>query len=630
MVELYRARLSCHRIHVTLYIFGCTFASCERGARTEFRLFLEARPCLCCLLARFAIELLTTTMKTSSSVRAAQEREGTLAREGSARTRRGKVRARVELAGTDVLRVRARSAALGDIRALRESRGRISISAAAGAAFSTGDRAQRGFEQGRPLLCSLPWLSPRSPLLCARVDRLAQAYPPALPRCTRLSPLRAWPSSPSPRPSTRRTPRRRSTSPTATTSSRAQSRTRSGGRPRVRSRPTGAQERSSACAGPGRATLRASLVPSFSISPKARSANVYRSVRAARWERRATCRARRSSSTSPPSRAPRPPPRQRGIASRSPRRLLQTRGARPSCARCRTTRTWTLTSRCVHLSPPRPALAREAELIRPRQAFPEQEPYRFPNYVSNQAGGPSFKAKRQVNGCGPPPPSTTVAPPSSTTTTSAPSTTTTAEVTPRQRNECVAAFLARLVEPSSPDLLFAQALHMARRRRRADLAIPVEDVAGVDLDELQLPPRLADPAARRLRRRCRDARLPRCVPFRPLLLEVSPASRSSLRRAALFSQMARSSSPTRSATASRARRTSRASSASPLLSLLRSPRFLLHARCTELTLRYTLAAPGSTRKSGTSTSPRSCPARAPPFARPSSPPPPSSPTELSC
>ncbi|GAA5892843.1 hypothetical protein JCM8208_004102 [Rhodotorula glutinis] len=69
------------------------------------------------------------------------------------------------------------------------------------------------------------------------------------------------------------------------------------------------------------------------------------------------------------------------------------------------------------------------------EAFPEQEPYRFPGYASYEAGGPSFKAKRQVNGCGPPPPSTTVAPPSSTTTTSAPSTTTTAEVSPRQRNE---------------------------------------------------------------------------------------------------------------------------------------------------------------------------------------------------
>ncbi|GAA5835119.1 hypothetical protein JCM9279_007204 [Rhodotorula babjevae] len=69
------------------------------------------------------------------------------------------------------------------------------------------------------------------------------------------------------------------------------------------------------------------------------------------------------------------------------------------------------------------------------EAFPEQEPYRFPGYAAYEAGGPSFKAKRQVNGCGPPPPSTTVAPPSSTTTTSAPSTTTTAEVTPRQRNE---------------------------------------------------------------------------------------------------------------------------------------------------------------------------------------------------
>ncbi|GAA5921539.1 hypothetical protein JCM3775_003095 [Rhodotorula graminis] len=68
------------------------------------------------------------------------------------------------------------------------------------------------------------------------------------------------------------------------------------------------------------------------------------------------------------------------------------------------------------------------------EAFPEQEPYRFPNYASFQVGSPSFKAKRQVNGCGPPPPSTTVAPPSSTTT-SAPSTTTTAAVTPRQRNE---------------------------------------------------------------------------------------------------------------------------------------------------------------------------------------------------
>jgi len=340
MVELYRARLSCHRIHVTLYNFGCTFASCERGARTEFRLFLEARPCLFCLLARFAIELLTTTMKTSSSVRAAQEREGTLARELRKRSFAAREGACTSRAG--------RYGRAASSRSIRRTRRHSCAPGVQGQNFNLRRSRVLDWRSGpagtraraAAMLCSLPWLSPRSPLLCARVDRLAQAYRPALPRCTRLSPLRAWPSSPSPRPSTRRTPRRRSSSPTATTSSRAQSRTRSGGRPRVRSQPTGAQERSSACAGPGRATLRASrLVPSFSISPKARSADVYRSVRAARWERRATCRARRSSSTSPPSRAPRPPPRQRGIASRSPRRLLQTRGARPSCARCRTTRT---------------------------------------------------------------------------------------------------------------------------------------------------------------------------------------------------------------------------------------------------------------------------------------------------
>jgi len=68
------------------------------------------------------------------------------------------------------------------------------------------------------------------------------------------------------------------------------------------------------------------------------------------------------------------------------------------------------------------------------EAFPEQLPYRFPDYATYQGGsGPSFKAKRQVQGCGTPPSSTSALP--SSTTTSAPSTTTTAEVSPRQRNE---------------------------------------------------------------------------------------------------------------------------------------------------------------------------------------------------
>ncbi|GAA5839881.1 hypothetical protein JCM11251_001237 [Rhodosporidiobolus azoricus] len=63
------------------------------------------------------------------------------------------------------------------------------------------------------------------------------------------------------------------------------------------------------------------------------------------------------------------------------------------------------------------------------EAFPEQEQYRYESFFSPLDG--SFKAKRQVVGCGgeEPPTTTTSAPPSSTTTPTVPT------VSPRQRNE---------------------------------------------------------------------------------------------------------------------------------------------------------------------------------------------------
>ncbi|BGP38402.1 hypothetical protein JCM10449v2_002334 [Rhodotorula kratochvilovae] len=76
------------------------------------------------------------------------------------------------------------------------------------------------------------------------------------------------------------------------------------------------------------------------------------------------------------------------------------------------------------------ALADDEDLDAYFEAFPDQLPYRFP-YHATSDGGPSFKAKRQVVGCGT---GGTTTPPASTTTT-APGTTPTAEVSPRQRNE---------------------------------------------------------------------------------------------------------------------------------------------------------------------------------------------------
>ncbi|GAA6055360.1 hypothetical protein JCM3770_001070 [Rhodotorula araucariae] len=79
------------------------------------------------------------------------------------------------------------------------------------------------------------------------------------------------------------------------------------------------------------------------------------------------------------------------------------------------------------------ALAHDEDLDAYFEAFPEQLPYRFPYHAMSDSG-PSFKAKRQVVGCGTGG-TTTTTPASSTTTTSAPGTTTTAVASPRQRNE---------------------------------------------------------------------------------------------------------------------------------------------------------------------------------------------------
>ncbi|GAA5998412.1 uncharacterized protein JCM10292_001179 [Rhodotorula paludigena] len=66
------------------------------------------------------------------------------------------------------------------------------------------------------------------------------------------------------------------------------------------------------------------------------------------------------------------------------------------------------------------------------EAFPEQMPYRFPMHAMYEMG-PSFKAKRQVIGCGTGGGSTT--PGTSTTTSAPPGTSTPPVASPRQRNE---------------------------------------------------------------------------------------------------------------------------------------------------------------------------------------------------
>lgn len=154
------------------------------------------------------------------------------------------------------LRVRARCAALGDTRALREPQiANFICGELAGAAFSTRDRAHGDSSDAAVVR---PRLSPLSTLATALRTSLPARTAPEHPHqpCTRRSPPPPlWRSSPSPRP-TQRAPRPPS-SPTATTSSRARSRARSGGRRRARSRPAGARGRSSLCAGRGPATPRA-------------------------------------------------------------------------------------------------------------------------------------------------------------------------------------------------------------------------------------------------------------------------------------------------------------------------------------------------------------------------------------
>ncbi|GAA5860018.1 hypothetical protein JCM8547_003060 [Rhodosporidiobolus lusitaniae] len=82
-------------------------------------------------------------------------------------------------------------------------------------------------------------------------------------------------------------------------------------------------------------------------------------------------------------------------------------------------------------TPEEMALLDDEDLDAYFEAFPEQEPYRFPSYVSYSSDG-SFKAKRQVVGCGSDTTITTAGP---TSTTTSAGTTPTQTVSARQRNE---------------------------------------------------------------------------------------------------------------------------------------------------------------------------------------------------